>query len=374
MSFSDILGLGKTKEKNDDDVKQTAVSGRLTEATGAADAAGVPVNAVGWNDEEGTVTLGGERFVPAKTPDGKAYVDADAFEAALKRYKNSTGIKSGAELAQIYSSNSGDIDKLSKKLAERKEWTYDPQSDPAYKAYLDAAVREGKKAFENVIGKYTARTGGMMNSAGLTAASESYNNYLAGVNNKVPELMENSYKRYAEDYGLTEDAMRALLDRAKQDYEKNRDAAEFAKNTADENFYRQDDRVKAYLDNKIKRAEAKNADKTADNEAAISDSRAALAENEVKLSEQKLQKGEKELSNTLKEQSDALDFNINLRNYYLENALNRGYFTAAEAEFLGVDENSSPYDIKNRYFENVTRKEIETQEMLKNYYQSYYGQ
>ncbi|MGN0133359.1 MAG: hypothetical protein ACI4AO_01430, partial [Anaerotignum sp.] len=84
-------------------------------------------------------------------------------------------------------------------LGDRKHFTYDMNNDPLYQQYRDQYIREGKRAMQDTAAQAAAMTGGYGSTYGAIAAQQGYDNYLAGLNEKVPQLEQLAYGKYADE-------------------------------------------------------------------------------------------------------------------------------------------------------------------------------
>ena len=72
-------------------------------------------------------------------------------------------------------------------------WNYDPKNDVSYRAYAQQYMRNGANAYEDTLARQAARTGGVASSYAAAAAQQQYNNYMADLASKVPELEQLAY-------------------------------------------------------------------------------------------------------------------------------------------------------------------------------------
>ncbi len=157
-------------------------------------------NSVKYN-QNGTVTLGGIPIENAVIIDGNSYAPKSAIEAAVKKLKESTGYTTHSELARDYLSRTeNSADKYMDKINNYAPFAYDPENDPVYKAYAAMYERNAKRAHEDILHMNNAKTGGYGNSAAITSANQAYYNHMSELNDRIPELASNAYKRYADEY------------------------------------------------------------------------------------------------------------------------------------------------------------------------------
>ncbi len=116
------------------------------------------------------------------------------------------------------------LDQMLSKILNREEFKYDFNADPLYQQYKDQYVNMGKNAMMDTVGQVSALTGGYGNSYAATAGSQAYQEYLKGLNNKIPELYNaamNKYKMETDNMYRQYDAVGQQEDREYAQYEGN---------------------------------------------------------------------------------------------------------------------------------------------------------
>lgn len=78
-------------------------------------------------------------------------------------------------------------------------FSYQTENDPVYQAYRKQHLREGRRATQNTLGEAAAMTGGIPSSYAAAAASQAGDYYAAQLSDKVPELYQQAYNRYANE-------------------------------------------------------------------------------------------------------------------------------------------------------------------------------
>ena len=91
-----------------------------------------------------------------------------------------------------------------------RDFSYDPETDPVYSAYRKTYAREGRRASEDTLGQYAAMTGGAPSTAAMTAAQQAGNYYSAQMADKIPELYQQAYQRYLQEYQRQLQALDAI--------------------------------------------------------------------------------------------------------------------------------------------------------------------
>lgn len=103
-----------------------------------------------------------------------------------------------------------EIEDILDEIGNRDPFEYDLMDDPMYQQYRDSYIREGKRAMEDTAAQTAAMTGGYGSTYGATAAQQSYDRYLEGLNDVVPQLEQNAYGRYRDELGDMYNQMSAL--------------------------------------------------------------------------------------------------------------------------------------------------------------------
>jgi hypothetical protein len=84
-------------------------------------------------------------------------------------------------------------------ISNRKGFSYNMNEDQMYQQYRDQYIREGKRAMKDTAAQTAALTGGYGSTYGAIAAQQGYDNYLAGLNDRVPQLEQMAYGRYTDE-------------------------------------------------------------------------------------------------------------------------------------------------------------------------------
>lgn len=113
-----------------------------------------------------------------------------------------------------------ELDALYEQIAGRGKFEYDPETDPLYASYRKQYTREGDRAMQDVLASAAAMTGGMPSSYAVTAAQETKDNYLAKMQDVLPQLYEIAYghwqdegNRLLQNYSLLQDKDRTAYER-----------------------------------------------------------------------------------------------------------------------------------------------------------------
>ena len=160
--------------------------------------------------DNGYVSMGDKVIKASVSSDGTAYVPRDEIEEATASYKNDIGYQSEKDIYNTWESKYASKIEAALDSIINDEWSYNPEEDPAYRAYVDLYRREGQRAFSEAFGNGIANTNGYTNSAALTAATQGLNHYMQQLADRVPELMQNDYERYYKNNQKRFDAVKEL--------------------------------------------------------------------------------------------------------------------------------------------------------------------
>ena len=117
------------------------------------------------------------------------------YQDALKRLQTAEGTKA-PEYQGTYDQQLKD---LYDKIINRKDFSYDVNSDALYNQYKDQYVTLGKQAMQDTMGQAAALTGGYGSTYGEQVGQQAYNAYLQKLNDIVPQLQQQAYQRYQDE-------------------------------------------------------------------------------------------------------------------------------------------------------------------------------
>ncbi len=123
------------------------------------------------------------------------YKESDAVNLALEKLKNHEAIKPGPFQ---YDKQPG-WNNVMDQILNRKDFSYDMNSDMLYQQYKDSYMRQGKLAMQDTMGQAAALTGGYGNSYATTAGQQTYNGYMQQLNDKIPQLYQLALDKYNQE-------------------------------------------------------------------------------------------------------------------------------------------------------------------------------
>lgn len=137
-------------------------------------------------------------------------------------YDDLTGIE-GQRPGEYNSQYSGQIDDILDSILNNKKFSYDMNADPLYQQYKDQYMRQGNLAMRDTMGNAAALTGGYGSTYASTAGSQAYDQHLARLNDKVPQLYQLAYNMFRDDQAERYNQLGALQGLDNTDYGRYRD-------------------------------------------------------------------------------------------------------------------------------------------------------
>lgn len=147
------------------------------------------------------------------------YTESDAVKEAQAMLQQQIANKPGEAQSAWQSQLNETLDKI----LNREDFSYDLNGDVLYQQYKDQATTQGKLASMDAMGQAAAMTGGFGNSYAQSVGQQTYQGYLQGLNDKVPELYQLALNQYNQEGQNLKDQASMLDSLVQQDYEKYRD-------------------------------------------------------------------------------------------------------------------------------------------------------
>ena len=120
----------------------------------------------------------------------------DNVTALYEKYNNLYGKNNAPTWTPQYQEQ---ISQILGNITNRDPFEYNMNTDPLYQQYRDQYVREGQKAMRDSAAQTAALTGGYGSTYGAIAAQQGYDNYLAQLNDRVPQLEQQAYGKYVDN-------------------------------------------------------------------------------------------------------------------------------------------------------------------------------
>ena len=120
----------------------------------------------------------------------------DNVQALYDKYNNLYGKNNAPTWTPQYQEQ---ISQILNDITNRDAFRYNMNEDPLYQQYRDQYIREGQKAMRDSAAQTAALTGGYGSTYGAIAAQQGYDNYLAQLNDRVPQLEQQAYGKYMDN-------------------------------------------------------------------------------------------------------------------------------------------------------------------------------
>lgn len=116
---------------------------------------------------------------------------------------------------------------LYEQIIQRPAFSYDVGSDPLYQQYKDRYVQQGQTAMRDTMGQAAALTGGYGSSYAQGVGQQTYDRYMQGLTDKIPELYSAAYSRYQDEgnrllqqYSMAKDVENTAYSRQQSAYQR----------------------------------------------------------------------------------------------------------------------------------------------------------
>ena len=151
----------------------------------------------------------------------------EQLQIASPAYEKSDALKQAEAQLQEHISNQpaaysfqyqDRMNDLLTKLDSRPSFQYDADADALYQYYKDRYVQNGQRAMEDTMGQAAALTGGYGSSYAQSVGQQTYNEYMQGLNDVIPELYQLALSKYNQDTASLQDQYAMYANLNAQDY------------------------------------------------------------------------------------------------------------------------------------------------------------
>lgn len=151
----------------------------------------------------------------------KAYQQSEKVNQAEQAFKTHQETQKPADYVSQYQ---GRLDELYGKINDRKPFQYSINGDTLYQQAAQRYIQQGRQAMMDTMGQAAALTGGYGNSYAQTVGQQTYQGYLQGINDMLPQF----YQMALDQYNSEGDNLRSLYEMTSQregmDYDRYMDA------------------------------------------------------------------------------------------------------------------------------------------------------
>ena len=110
------------------------------------------------------------------------------------------------------------IDMAMDKVLNRPSFSYNVNEDALYQQYKDRYTQLGRQAMQDTMGQAAALTGGYGSTYGQRVGQQTYDQYMTGLTDKIPELYQLAQQKYDRDYAYDKDRLSVLDAADNKDY------------------------------------------------------------------------------------------------------------------------------------------------------------
>ena len=108
-------------------------------------------------------------------------------------------------------------------VLNRQPHLYNLETDPVWQNYKKQYTREGQRATADTLAQVATMTGGMPSSYAVNAAQQAGDYYMSQMTDMIPQLYQQSYERYLNEYNMKQNDLAAVQSMEQMDYGKYQD-------------------------------------------------------------------------------------------------------------------------------------------------------
>ena len=137
------------------------------------------------------------------------YQESDAVKNAQQQLQQQIANKPGDYQSQWQ----GQLDSLFQQIQNRKPFQYDINTDALYQQAAQQYIQQGQKAMMDTMGQAAALTGGYGNSYAQSVGQQTYQGYLQGLYEQMPQYAQLALDRYNQEGQdmVNEDRLRDVI-------------------------------------------------------------------------------------------------------------------------------------------------------------------
>lgn len=161
-----------------------------------------------------------DQEAPVVQPYQPTYTESQTVKDAQTQLDTHTAQQPGA----YQSGYSEKLNALYDKIMNREPHQYDMNADVVYQQLKDRYIQQGLMASQDTMGQAAALTGGYGNTYAQAVGQQAYQQYLQGLNDKIPELAQMDLNRYQMEGDRLADQYAMMMQQENQDYARYQDA------------------------------------------------------------------------------------------------------------------------------------------------------
>lgn len=106
------------------------------------------------------------------------------------------------------------------RILNREDFSWSKETDPQWSSYKKSYLREGDRATANALAQASAASGGRPSSHAVNAATQAGDYYATKLNDVIPTLYQQAYKRYLDEYNMKLKDLNTVNQQEQLDYAK----------------------------------------------------------------------------------------------------------------------------------------------------------
>lgn len=134
------------------------------------------------------------------SPTTNAGMYGEAMSAAFSDYRNAPGFSYDPYTPGVWDGHSDFYNQTRDALQNHGPFEYDYTKDPLYDVYKKEYTREGQRASADALAQAAAMTGGVPSSYANMVGQQAGNYYASQLADKIPELRQQAYNEYNQDF------------------------------------------------------------------------------------------------------------------------------------------------------------------------------
>ena len=130
--------------------------------------------------------------MPVSSYQEKQYIQSDSVTKAQQALQAQQAAKPGEYQSQWQ----GQLNDVLGQIQNRDKFQYDINADALYQQAAQRYIQQGQQAMMDTMGQAAALTGGYGNSYAQTAGQQTYQNYLLGLTDMIPQFQQMAMQKY----------------------------------------------------------------------------------------------------------------------------------------------------------------------------------
>ena len=123
-------------------------------------------------------------------------MNTENAEKKKKQTVESPQVPAATVAGQAQNQQSMNLDDMYQQIMNREDFSFDVNEEAMYRQYADQYARGGELAMMDTMGQAQAMTGGYGNSYAQSVGQQTYQNYMQGMNDVIPDLYQMALDRY----------------------------------------------------------------------------------------------------------------------------------------------------------------------------------